>query len=358
MLQVMRSKLLRYGVAVLLVTLALLLAVLVRSWLEQSVFLLFFGAVMMSAWYGGLGPGLLATLLSVGMIQSYLLSPARGQAIPRLIIFVFMAVLVSSLNEARKRSEERQRSLTEALKQSNELKSALLASVSHDLRTPLTSIRAAIDSLMNEEFNWDKATLRELHLIISEEIHRLTKLVENLLEMARIESGELHFSPQWGSVVEICDNALEQCAVELRHHMVHVDCPENLPGVKVDSRLIAEALTHVVENAARYSPRGSEILVRGRLDGNQLLISVADQGPGFAPEDIDRIFDNLYRSSHPNIHSSHGTGMGLAIARGMIEVHGGKIRVESESGRGATFIFELPVEYSGTSESKVAKETL
>jgi two-component system sensor histidine kinase KdpD len=350
--------LLRYGVAVLLVMLASLLAMLFRPWLEHNIFLLFFSAVMMGAWYGGLGPGLLATLLSIGLIEYYLVSTVWGQTIPRLMIFVLMSILISSLNEARKRSEEKQRSLTEALKQSDELKSALLASVSHDLRTPLTSIRAAIDSLMNEEFNWDKDTLREFHLIISEEVHRLTKRVENLLAMARIEAGELRLSPQWGSVAEICDNALEQCAVELRHHQVHVDCPENLPGVKVDSRLIAEALTQVIENAAKYSPRGSEILVRGRLDGNQLLISVADQGPGIAPEEIDRIFDNLYRSSLPNIHSSHGTGMGLAIARGMIEAHGGEIRVESTLGQGATFIFELPVEYSVASKAIVAKETL
>jgi K+-sensing histidine kinase KdpD len=356
MLDVTRFTLLRYGVAVLFVMLALFLAVLLRPWLEQSVFLLFFSAVMISAWYGGMGPGLLAACLSVSIIEYHMVSPLWSQTIPRLIIFVLMSVLISSLNEARKRSEEKQRSLTEALKLSDELKSALLASISHDLRTPLTSIRAAIDSLTNDEFTWDKATLRELHQIISEEVHRLTKLVENLLEVARIEAGELHLSPQWGSVAEICDNALEQCAVELRHHKVHVDCPENLPGVKVDSRLIAEALTQVVENAAKYSPRGSNILVRGRLDGNRLLISVTDQGPGIAPEEMDRIFDNLYRSTLPNIHSNRGAGMGLAIARGMIEAHGGEIRVESTPGHGATFIFELPVEYSRVSGYQVTKE--
>jgi K+-sensing histidine kinase KdpD len=345
MLQITRFTLLRYGVAVLFVILALLLTVLLEPWLEQSVFLLFFSAVVMSAWYGGMGPGLLATLLSLGLIECNTVSPFWSQTIPRLLIFVLMSLLISWFNESRKRSEEKQRALTEALKRSDELKSALLASISHDLRTPLTSIRAAIDSLMNEEFTWDKTTLRELHLIISEEVHRLTKLVENLLEVARIEAGELHFSPRWWSVAEICDNVLEQCAVELRHHKVQVDCPEDLPGVKVDSRLIAEALTQVVENAAKYSPRGSRILVGGRLDGNQLLISVTDEGPGIVPEEMDRIFDNLYRSNVPNIQSNRETGMGLAIARGMIEAHGGKIRVESSPGHGATFIFELPVEH-------------
>jgi len=356
MLNVTRITLLRYGVAVLFVMLALLLTVLLNPWLEQSVFLLFFSAVMLSAWYGGMGPGLLATLLSISIIEYHMFPPQWSRTIPQLLIFVLMSVLINSLSEARKRSEEEQRALTEALKRSDELKSALLASISHDLRTPLTSIRAAIDSLMNEKFTWDKATFRELHLIISEEVQRLTKLVENLLEMARIEAGELHLSLQWGSVAEICDNALEQCAVELRHHKLHVDCPENLPGVKVDSRLIAEALTQVVENAAKYSPRGSKILVRGRLDGNQLLLSVTDQGPGIAPEEVDRLFDNLYRGTLPNIQSSRGTGMGFAIARGMIEAHGGKIRVESSPGQGATFIFELQVEYSRVSGSRIAEE--
>jgi two-component system, OmpR family, sensor histidine kinase KdpD len=312
MLHLTRSTLLRYGVAVLLVILTLLFTVLLEPWLAPSVFFLFFLAVMMCACYR-------------------------------------MSILIGSLSESRRRSEERQRALTDALKRSDELKSALLASISHDLRTPLTSIRAAIDSLTNEE--WDKATLRELHLIISEEVHRLTKLVENLLEVARIEAGELHFSPRWGSVAEICDNVLERCADELRQHQVQVDCPENLPGVKVDSRLIAEALTQVVENAAKYSPRGSKILIRGRLDGNRLLISVTDEGQGIAPEDMDRIFDNLYRSRLPNIHSTRGTGMGLVIARGMIEAHGGKIRVESAPGQGANFIFELPVEHGRVSGS-------
>jgi two-component system sensor histidine kinase KdpD len=144
-------------------------------------------------------------------------------------------------------------SRTEALRQSDQLKSALLASVSHDLRTPLTSIRAAVDNLLDKTLDWDRDALREFHLIISEEVSRLTRLVQNLLEMARIESGELHPVKEWSSVPEIIDAVLERCVATLAKHEVRVELQENLPLVKVDARLLASALANLVENAAQYS---------------------------------------------------------------------------------------------------------
>jgi two-component system, OmpR family, sensor histidine kinase KdpD len=236
-------------------------------------------------------------------------------------------------------------SRTEALRQSDELKSALLASVSHDLRTPLTSIRAAIDSLLQEETEWDRNALREFHLIISEEVSRLTKLVRNLLEMARIEAGELKPSKQWQSVPEILDNVLERCADSMRNHRVSVALDEPTPVVKLDSRLVAEALANLVENAAKYSPADSAIIVRARVAGDELIISVTDQGSGIAPDEIGRIFGKFYRGRHPARRVSEGTGMGLAIARGIVEAHGGRIWVESAPAQGATFTIAIPVEY-------------
>ncbi|HEY6402215.1 MAG TPA: histidine kinase dimerization/phospho-acceptor domain-containing protein, partial [Blastocatellia bacterium] len=284
----MRSALLRSAMAALAVTVALLLSLRLRPWLEDSVFLFFFPAVMVSAWYGGLWHGLLATFLSLLAIDYFLLLPGAltiGLAdLPRMIVFVLMAVVISSLTGARRRSEERLLSLTEELRRHDEMKSALLASVSHDLRTPLTTIRTAVDSLLSPAPDWDKATLREFHLIIDEDVQRLTNLVEDLLEMARIEAGELRLSINWGSVAEICDAALDQCAIELRHHWVRADCAEDLPLVKVDARLLAEALAHMVENAAKYSPEGSEIAVEADVEGDELRLSVTDQGPGIAPE--------------------------------------------------------------------------
>ncbi len=235
-------------------------------------------------------------------------------------------------------------SRTEALRQSDELKSALLASVSHDLRTPLTSIRAAIDNLLEKNLDWDREALREFHLIISEEVNRLTHLVQNLLEMARIEAGELHPVKEWGMISEIFSNLLDRCGPVLSNHRLKLDLDESLPAVKVDSRLLAEALANLVDNAAKYSPPGSEVVLCASVEAGALTVSVRDEGPGLPPHELSRIFDKFYRGTSRSVKQRDGTGMGLAIARGMVEAHGGRIWVESTPGQGATFFFRLPVE--------------
>lgn len=254
----------------------------------------------------------------------------------------FYSGIIRDISE-QKNAEDKLRKLSEALLRSDELKSALLASISHDLRTPLTSIRTAIDNLLQANLRWDREQQQEFHLIISEEAARLTRLVEDLLDMARIEAGELRLSMQLGSVAEICGNVLDRCERDLRQHRVSVDCSEYLPLVKVDSPMIAEVLTHLVENAAKYSPDGSEIVVTARLESNELLISVKDQGPGIGTDECDRVFDKFYRSTRLPASANAGTGMGLAIARGIIDAHGGRIWVDSEPGHGAVFTFALHV---------------
>jgi two-component system sensor histidine kinase KdpD len=245
---------------------------------------------------------------------------------------------------------------TEALRQSDELKSALLASVSHDLRTPLTSMRAAVDSLLLEDIVWDKAALREFHLIISEEVNRLTRLVQNLLEMARIEANELHISKRWQAVSEIITNVLERCEKGLGNHQVKVEMDEAMPLVKVDSLLLAEALHNLVENAARYSPAESLITIKAQIEQADLLIRVTDQGKGIAAGEFGRVFDKFYRGSQGQRQRKDGTGMGLAIARGIIQAHGGKIWAENGKPKGAVFAFTIPVEQKSVTEYAKMKE--
>ena len=235
-------------------------------------------------------------------------------------------------------------SRTEALKQSDELKSALLASVSHDLRTPLTSMRTAVESLLQPQAQWDQETLHEFHLIISEDVQRLTRLVQNLLEMARIEAGELHLAKEWTAVSELIGNTVDRCGEAIAGHQVMMHVEERLPWVKVDSLLITQALNYVLENAAKYSPSESAITICGDVEHEKLLVSVEDRGVGIAAEDVDYIFDKFYRSDAKPVQQTRGTGMGLSIARGIIEAHGGKISVESALGQGAKFTCEIPVE--------------
>ncbi len=237
-------------------------------------------------------------------------------------------------------------SYTEALRQSDELKSALLASVSHNLRTPLTAIRAAVDSLLKEELSWDQEAIHEFHSIISEETYRLTRLVENLLEMARIEAGELHLTKQWISISELFSNVLNRCSAITRDHQVIVEPNDEWLTVWIDSYLVAEVLTNLIENAAKYSPVGSKIILSGSVKNDELLIGVKDHGLGIAPEELDHIFNKFYRGKRLPRHGSEGTGMGLAIARGIVEAHGGRIWAESTLGQGSTFWFSLPVEHS------------
>ena len=235
-------------------------------------------------------------------------------------------------------------SRTEALRQSDQLKSALLASVSHDLRTPLTSIRAAVDNLLDKSLDWDRDALREFHVIISEEVSRLTRLVQNLLEMARIEAGELHPVKEWSSVPEMITTVLDRCASVLANHRVRVDLKEGLPLVKVDARLLASSLANLLENAAQYSEDQSEVVVRGEIDATTLTMSIQDEGPGILAQDLPRVFDKFYRGSSRSVNRREGTGMGLAIARGIVEAHGGRIWVENRPGRGSTFSLSVPVE--------------
>jgi two-component system sensor histidine kinase KdpD len=220
----------------------------------------------------------------------------------------------------------------------------LLASVSHDLRTPLTSIRAAVDSLLAEGADWGKDALHEFHQIINEEVQRLTNLVQNLLQMARIEAGELHPQKEWTAVAELIANVEDRCSNSLQNHIVSVAVDEKLPLVKLDSLLVAQALSHLVENAAKYSRAGSKITICGIVKQHRLIISVEDEGVGIAHDDLAHIFDKFYRSSTKQVRERSGTGMGLSIARGIIEAHGGEISVESAIGGGATFQFSIPVE--------------
>lgn len=285
------------------------------------------------------GHGLIYAPLKVGVRPTGVLVLA-GPALERGTIEAIAGLVAIALERARFLREV---SRTEALRQSDELKSALLASVSHALRTPLTSIRAAVDSLLQHDLNWDQEALGEFHLIISEEVHRLSRLVGNLLEMARIEAGELQISKEWGSVSEIFANVIERCAPSFREHEVIGTASEDLPLVKVDSRLVAEALTNIVENAAKYSPPSSRIALDARVEAGNLIISVIDEGPGIGSEEIGRIFDKFYRGPSTASRPSAGTGMGLAITRGIVEAHGGTVRAES-GGEGARFTISIPVE--------------
>ena len=233
-----------------------------------------------------------------------------------------------------------EREAAELSRRSEELKSALLASLGHDLRTPLTAIRVAATNL---QAAWlTDAQRREQSDLVLAEVERLTWLFQNILDMARIDAGSMGADPQWAHPAEIVEAARKQVARALAHHVVE----ERVEGsflVRVDPRLTASALAHVLENAAQYSPEGSTICVTVDVTDRELVVKVRDRGPGIDPAELPRLFERFYRGRGSGRRLT-GTGMGLSIAKGVLSAEGGRIWAENCPGGGAEFSFVVPSE--------------
>jgi two-component system sensor histidine kinase KdpD len=226
----------------------------------------------------------------------------------------------------------------EAARQSEVLKSALLDSLAHDIKTPLTSIKAAVTSLLGapEDAN------RELLTIINEEADRLNRLAAEVIEMARIESRKMHLEKRPVKVEDLISSALSEFGAALKGRAVTIDIEPALPEAEADIDFIEQVVKQFVENALKYSPESSPIWVSARRNGAKIVVGVADRGSGIEEEERSRIFDKFFRGRQHRFETA-GTGMGLAIAKGIVEAHGEKIWVESEPGRGSSFYFTLPV---------------
>ena len=218
------------------------------------------------------------------------------------------------------------------------LRSTLLSSVSHDLRTPLATITGAASSLL-QDASLGAETQRELTEAIGEEAARLNRLVTNLLDMTRLESGSLQLNRDWHSLEELVGSALARLEPALKGRPVQVSIPEDLPLVPVDGVLIEQALVNLLENAAKYTDPRSPILVAGRAAQGSLTVEVADEGPGLPPGSEERIFEKFYRAAS----EQSGFGLGLPICRAIVTAHGGRIWAERREPRGTRFLFTLPL---------------
>lgn len=222
------------------------------------------------------------------------------------------------------------------------LRSSLLSSLSHDLRTPLTAISGASSSMIESGGALDEPTRRELLQTIFDESNRLSLLVENLLSITRIESGAIVLNRQWNSVEEALGSALSRLRRPLEGRAVHTHLPGDLPLVLFDGVLIEQVLINLLENAIKYTPADQPIDIAARAEGKQVLVEVADRGPGIAPADLERVFEKFYRG--PSHRGLRGAGLGLPICRSILQVHGGRIWAEQRPGGGTRFLFALPLE--------------
>ena len=231
--------------------------------------------------------------------------------------------------------------VTEAERQGERLKSALLDSITHDFRTPLTSMKAAVTSLLSN-VGTEPAQEKELLTIINEECDRLNHLVEEAAEMARLEAGEieLHFEPV--VVNDLVREALAKMKVCLAGRNVPVRIGEGLPMVRADADRATDVLMKLIDNANLYSPKDQPVTISAEEGGNFVSISVADRGPGIDDFEQGMIFDKFYRGKDQR-YLVRGSGMGLPIAKAIVAVHGGTISVTSQLGHGSVFSFTLPI---------------
>jgi len=228
------------------------------------------------------------------------------------------------------------------LQETDRLKSSLLSSVSHDLRTPLTSIKASVANLMSTEVHWSEAARQEFLAAIDREADRLTRLVTNLLDLSRIEAGVLRLDTDWNDLEDLLRNAIDRTEQAAPDRSVRLELEAALPLLRFDYVQIDRVISNLLDNTLKYSPTASPIAVRVALETDQILVEVRDGGSGIPPSERLRIFDPFYRSERIG-KPAGGSGLGLAICRGIVEAHGGRIWADSDGG--ARMRFTLPCQH-------------
>jgi two-component system sensor histidine kinase KdpD len=336
-------------------------------------------AILFVAIAFGSKPALLASVLAMLGFNFFFLPPYHTLTIAdpqnwiALTAFFITALAVGQLSaRARRRAEESEAgkleirrlyeelrdafdraSEAEAIKRSEQLKSALLDAVTHDIRTPLTSIKASATLLLEdreETKSSAKLSPEEQHAmleVITRGADRLDRFVEGIVDLARIEAGDLDLHRKWRSVDDLIEVALAQAEPLMHNHQVNILIPDELPIVRVDGRAVTEVIYTLLDNARKYAPPHTQITISARTASEDVIeISVEDQGPGIPRQYRERVFERFYRIGDNGLAKGHptGFGVGLAIAKGIVEAHGGRIWIEdAKTSRGARIVFTVPV---------------
>lgn len=355
----------RYLIATITVALPIAVLEKVRPELTQtSIALILVLPVILVAVTQGRGPALYASILVglsfnfffIGPYYSFLIT--RPEDVVGFVVFVTTAVLVGQLSSrlekrvllTEKQSKElvhvrgkferaaAQAAEADALRKSEQLKTALLDAVTHDLRTPLTSIKAAISTI--REGAVSPEVQRELFEVIEQESDRLNHFIQGMMDLAKLQAGEVTLASRNVAPEEMVEDALLRATSLLEGHPVEVAIASGLPSPKVDPRLISQVIFTLLENAAKYSGASAKITVSVRQKDNNICFAVDDEGPGIPSELRGKVFDKFFRAG-----SQPGLGMGLAIARGIVQAHGGKIWIEDGPERKGTSVqFTIPLD--------------
>jgi two-component system CheB/CheR fusion protein len=333
-----RFLLLRYSVAALTVGLALPVTWLLSP-LEQSPSLLFVGAVMVSAWNGGLGPGLASTALSVFCLDYFFLPPVYSLGVGvadgvRLAAFVLVAVLISSLTAARKRLEQ-------TLRQQDRRKDEFLAILAHELRNFLAPMRNALQVVRLGAA--DAATVGRAVGMVSRQVDHVARLTDDLMDVARVRQGKVQLAMKPVDLGTAVRQAVEDVRplIDQRGHRLDVELPAGPVYVRADATRLEQVILNLLTNAAKYTEPGGHIGVSVTMAGGEVCLRVQDTGVGIPPEVLPRLFD-LFAQAKGGSHG--GLGIGLSLVRSLVDMHGGRVSVTSAGiGRGSEFTVRLPI---------------
>ena len=312
-----------------------------------NVAMVYLLGVVLVALRQGRGPTVAATVLSVAAFD-FLFVPPQGtftvDDIQYLLTFGIMlavGLIISALRSSVRRQAEAQANL-EMRAETERIRSALLASISHDLRTPLAVMSGASSGLAERGERMSGEERAALARSVYENAREMSERVAKLLEMTRLESGAIEPARDWESLADIAGAVLRRLAERTSGHRVVVDLASDLPLLRVDGALIEQVLANLLENAVRYTPPGTVVQLRARRVESDVVVSVEDFGPGLPEAEIGRLFDKFHRASREG--ATGGMGLGLAICRAIVALHGGRIWAERVSGGGLAFRFSLPVE--------------
>lgn len=237
-----------------------------------------------------------------------------------------------------------------ALHEADRLRSHFISSVSHELRTPLTLIKGYSTSLLRRDVSWDEQSQQEFLQIIDEKTDELRDLIDKLLQSAKLEAGVLKLVKEPVLIPRLARKVVEDIELRVKKYKVTVDFAPSFPVVEADIRCLEQALRNLVQNAVKYSPEGSEVIIAGEAKTDKVLVSVSDEGIGIPPEHQDKVFERFYRVDGPLTRSTPGSGLGLSIVKGHIEAHGGEVWMESTVGKGSKFYFSLPLDHHENGE--------
>jgi len=215
--------------------------------------------------------------------------------------------------------------------------------ITHELRTPLTSIIGFTNTMLAEDVSWDQNEHHDFVLTIQKEANQLQELIDHLLDLSRLEAGMLPIVMKPQSIHEIIEYASAQLNILTNGHTLTYHLPARLPLVLADTKRIGQVVVNLVQNASSYSDKGSEITISASVRGAFVQINVSDQGPGILPAEYKKVFEAFRRGVHMESSTAHGAGLGLAICKGLVEAHGGRIWIKKKAPPGATICFTIPL---------------